>query len=182
MTNLCSCSSNNISLTLFPIWMWRGALSETCLFENSVVTSALLLAIITQKGLFCNVWLLFFSWLKNELCGKPTFPYLSCHLSPAANEHSSTVSQFLENSPHFPRHPKSSQCHHCPKLLWNRSFQNFPKCEHVLGCIRIRFILFCFHKKNYAWCIHFDMAILMIFYWWGWDGIYWGYGIATAVK
>ena len=96
----------------------------------------------------------------------------------------STVSQFLENSPHFPRHPKSSQCHHCPKLLWNRSFQNFPKCEHVLGCIRIRFILFLFyfHKKNYAWCIHFDMEILMIFYWWGWDGIYWGYGIATAVK
>ena len=150
-------------LTLFPTLIWRGALWETYFLVNCVVTSALLLIvlIITQRGPFCNIWLLFFSWLKNELCGKPTFPYLSCHLSPAANELSSTVPQFVENSLHFPRHPKSSVCHHCPKLLWNGSFQNFSKCEHVLG-YGVATALKQQRKKKKSWSALWDFDTFLI--------------------
>ena len=46
---------------------------------------------------------------------------------------------------------------------------------------------FYFHEKSYALRICFDIKILLIFFYkagigMGWDGIYCGYGIATALK
>ena len=166
--------------------IWRGALWETYFLVNCVVTSALLLIvlIITQRGPFCNIWLLFFSWLKNELCGKPTFPYLSCHLSPAANEQtqSSTVrGKFPAFSPSSKVISVSSLSKVAVKWVVSEFFQRVSKFWGALDYeLSYFYILFSWKKLCFThmfWHQNLDDLFLQ-----GWDGNWMGWDLVSKIR